>query len=81
MQLLAQGIVGMADIFIHPQYTASGMWLGEAEGLVFFILMGLLWLSFWYLMKYLIRVDEEKKMKKRAMEKWLEPIPPPKGRT
>ena len=72
----------MADVFIHPQYIASGMWLKEVEGLVFFILMGLLLLSYWYIMKRLIRVDKEKKKaKKRAMEKWLEPIPPPKGRT
>jgi len=81
VQLLAQGIVGVADIFIHPQYTASGMWIKEVQGLIFFILWGLLILLIYFAIKHLYKVDAEKNAKERAREKWLEPIPPPKRPT
>ncbi len=76
MLIIAQGLVGLADAFIHPQYTASGMWLKEWEGLVFFIMMGFLFLSYWYLAKYLFRIDKENKEREMAKHKWLEPNPP-----
>ena len=78
MLIIAQGLLGISDVFIHPQYTASGMWIKEWEGLVFFILMGLLFLSYWYLAKYIYGHEARRKERKRAKEKWLEPIPPPR---
>jgi hypothetical protein len=81
MQILAQGLVGITDIFIHPNYISSTSPMENPLIIgMLAIIIGLTYVIFFYILTRMEKHVTKKKDRERAMDKWLEPIPPPRNR-